>query len=162
MQFFPNFQLIFRTTSAIQVDKSNRRSLVEQKHFLLHLFIPKEYLVFIKNSYQDLIKKCEKANYKYQLLNPLLLDRKRQNKTTCVFKVCIEIWVTHLLQLRLFLQSNQQVKRQHELEDKAQERELILERLTSLRMKVFSKNKDQTNLLVNLQSLHGKQIKNIF
>jgi len=59
-----------------------------------------------------------------------------------VFKVCIEIWVTHLLQLRLFLQSNQQVKRQHELEDKAQERELILERLTSLRMKVFSKNKD--------------------
>ena len=162
MQFFPNFQLIFRTTSAIQVDKSNRRSLVEQKHFLLRLFIPKEYLVFIKNSYQDLIKKCEKANYKYQLLNPLLLDRKRQNKTTCVFKVCIEIWVTHLLQLRLFLQSNQQVKRQHELEDKAQERELILERLTSSRMKVFSKNKDQTNLLVNLQSLHGKQIKNIF
>jgi hypothetical protein len=59
-----------------------------------------------------------------------------------VFKVCIEIWVTHLLQQRLFLQLNQQVKRQHQLEDKAQERELTLERLTSSRMKVFSKNKD--------------------
>ena len=59
-----------------------------------------------------------------------------------MFKVCIEIWVTHLLQLRLFLQLSQQVKRQHQLEDKAQERELTLERLTSSRMKVFSKNKD--------------------
>lgn len=142
MLFFPNLQLIFLTTSAIQVDKSKRRSLVEQKHFLLHLFIPKEYLVFIKNSYQDLIKKCEKAKYKYQLLNISLLDRKSKNKITCMFKVCIEIWVTHLLQLRLFLQLNQQVKRQHQLEDKAQERELTLERLTSSRMKVFSKNKD--------------------